>query len=1031
MSKMEELLDRIRGTLAGIDQSDTPQLRKLAETYAEACRTVNAELAACRALIDRGLWTDASRRNDGVHPAWSRRAAMLAIAERKAWAELCRLYNYPVAPEVDLATVQLLEDPPESGKAVNKLIMQWRRIARAGSPGEKVKLLRRIIAAAPAGGSDLWRNNLAAAEKSHRKELLAEADRAMRAHDMSALQNCYNELTSPDWLEPVPAAALEEFQRLLQEHQKEEFRKTVQRQLEKLGAAYSALDAEQVRCGLAEWDQLVTHPFFAASDDEMRQAAEVRSFLEDFDARQRREREGREKTRQLIMELDRHGDFNRIENLYEALRQSDFPIDETLDRRVAIRREEFQDTEQRRHRLRCFLVASVTLLLLALGGAAVLFYQYYRANARYRVSMQEQLDARNYDAVLQLYGQAEAENPRLVRNGNLSDLKTEAERRKALFLEAEEQYRTILKELDSLWQNTPEPDLSRLRAKLAELDKLEPEYRSAELREAGRRQHNRCQALADKLQRRRDEAFLARVKALEAKCNDLQSRLRGQESGRTVQEIADLRRQAEALAAQGNQVSPELRDSNLANLKLQLGNLDRVAGQLRRRETILAGLLRPRTWDSFCEIVAGLPEQAPDLARGEWRRTLTLLPLFRATAQSALLGGEWESRAQFQQQSAATRALAPTNPVMADIDKLLESANYAVRVPELLQAMQTLGAGAQCELIFRTEDGQRCRFYPTAPPKLDKRRNSRLPKALSFQYVPAYGGQSVTVSFRIPKPVDDQVVFEVINAGPLALPQKIVALTHADLLAGKFPPPVHTRFLTQAENKLRKAVNTPARLEREVLTLLQSLKAEQEMNPYIRVMILDHLLQLLQQCSPFYTAAVAPLRLQIARLGAENLKNWNLPTEALEHPETVQAIDQCLQSLNPDQLRRYVDCCRRFHQQTVALNLTPAAVVSPRDGRRLHWFRDMEKSAEIFLPVLNADGTALEAFLRVGRDELGRDGLLPEAYTRRPAGGLVVFAPQSGQILAELRAAYLKELGGDHTPVWPTSWPQNCRETMP
>jgi len=1029
---MEEVLDRIRATLSGLDQSDTPQLRKLAETYAEACRAVNAELAACRELIDRGLWTDASRRNDSVHPAWSRRAAMLAIAEREAWATLCRLYSYPVAPEPDLATVQLLEDPPESGKAVNKLIMQWRRIARAGASGEKVKLLRRIIAAAPAGGSDLWRKNLAAAEKSYSKELMAEAERAMRVPDMTVLQNCYNELISPDWLEPVPRAGLEPFQQLLQEHQKEEFRKAVQQQLDKLGAAYSALDAEQIRHGLAEWDKLVTHPFFAASDDEMRQVAEVRSFLEDFDARQQREREGREKTRQLIMELDRHGDFNRIENLYEALRQSDFPIDATLDRRVAIRREEFQDSERRRHRLRCFLVASLTILLLALGGAAILFYQYHRANVRYRASMQEQLDARNYDAVLQLYKQAEAENPRLVNNGNLSDLKAEAERRKVLFLEAEEQYQRILNELDTLWKSTPEPSLPLLRAKLAELDKLEPEYRSAELREAGRRQHNRCQALADKLQRRRDEAFLAQVRALEEECTRLQSRIRNQEIRRTASELAAIRRKADVLTAQGKQVSPELRDSNLANLKLQLDNLNRTAEQLRRREAILHALFQPRDWDSFCKTMTELPEQMPDLAQGEWRRTLTLLPLFRATAQSALLGGEWENRAQFQQQSAAIRALAPANPILQDIGSLLEQEDYSNQTDTLLQAMQNLGAGAQCELIFRTEDGQCYRFYPTMPPKLEKRRNSRLPKALSFQYLPAFGGSSVTVSFRIPRTADsNQVVFETMNAGPLALPQKFIDLTHADILAEKFPPPIHTQFLTAALPRLRRSAAMPAELEREVLTQLKNLKQSREMNPYIRVAILDHLLKLLRQCSKFYDAATSPLQIQIARIGTESLKLWNIPSEAIDHPKTVQAIEQCFQSLNLEQIQQHVSCCRNFHRQAVALNLAPAAVVSPRDGRRLCWFGNMAKSTELFLPVLSEDGSAIDAFWRIGRDELGRDDLLPEELLRRPAAGLVVFAPQSGQVLATLRAAYLQSLSGDHIPVWPASWPKNCRESMP
>ena len=1033
MSKMQELLDRIRDTLAGTDQSDTPQLRKLAETYAEACRTVNSELAACRELIDRGLWADAARRNDSVQPPWSRRAAILAIPEREQWVGLCRLYHYPPMPELDLETVQLLEDPPESGKAFNKLIMQWRRIARSGSSAEKVKLLRRIIAAAPPGGSELWHKNLAAAEKTCRKDLLDEADRAARARNMAALQTLYGELTDPAWLEPTPAGALKPFHQLLQEYQKEEFRNTVRNELNQLGTAYSALDVEQVRRELAAWDKLVTHPYFSVSAEEERQVTEVRKFLEEADARQRQQQEGEEKTRQLIMELDRHGDFHSIENLYESLRQSDFPIDATLDRRVAIRRGEFLDTERRRHRLRCFYIASGTILLLAMGGAAILFYQYHHASARYRAGMQEQLEARNYDAVLQLYRQAEAEDPRLVSNGNLADLKAEAERLKSRFLEADAQYADILRELDELWKSAEEPSLSLLRAKLAELDKLDPEHRSAELREKGRRHHSRCQELEERRQRRQDDEFLAALKVLEQDSAVLTARVQSQESARTEQEIAAIRRRTDALAAHSGQVSQELRERGLANLKLQLDNLGRTAARLRQREDLYRALRQPDNWEDYSRTLETLPEQAPDLAQGEWLRARQLLPLCQAVAQSALLNVPENSRDAFFQQTAAIRALSPDNPVLNDLDRLLPPESFSAGTAELLQEMQNLAQGA-CELIFRDENGRTYRFYPTARPKLEKRRNTKLPKTISFHYVPSYGGQSIPIVFRIPnRPDDNRIFFEKVAAGPLPLPAKLTDLTNADIFTGDFPPPYHSRFLNRALPRLRHAAAAPGTLEQEVFEQLKQLRNEPAMNPFIRLAILEKLLKLLEQCSDFYRPAIAPYQVWITRIGSAGLKNWNVPTEAIEQAETVQAIDNCFRELNVDHIRNFAAYCRDFHRQTIARTLTPAGVIVPgeRNAFRVHWFHGMDQAAEIFLPVLNDTESAFSGFLMIDRGKLAPDGCLPEQYARNRPTGLVVFVPQAGPSAAALRSAYLKTLGNDYIPVWPSSWPQNCREVMP
>lgn len=1033
MSRIQEILDGIRRFLAGGDHSNTPQLRKLAEAYAAACTDLNSRLAECRRLIESGLWLDAARLNGEFKPPLSERARQLVLPEKERFDELCRLYGYPEAPGPDLATAEALQTSSESGEQFNKLVLRWRKIARENRPGEKVRLLRRILAALPGDGDDLWRANLRHAEQQWIAEVEQNAHAALAEGRFEQLEEWYQALTDPELLTPVPMEILSRFKPAMLEYQRRRCRRQTEAGLDELARAYSALESDRTAKLLEEWDKAATHPLFEASPEELRQIEEVRGYVLKTAEIRRVRREFEDRTRELIAELDRHGNFTVIENLYETLRQTDLPIDARLSERVENRRLEYRAAERRRHIRKCLYGLLLALMLFALGAVAVVWFQHRQSYRAYYKSMSEQLATGNYDGVFKLYEQAATESPLLIQAGELPGLKLEAERRQALEQEEERKFAAILAELDAM-RKTQAPEAAAIQARLAELDGLHPERRSAALSEAARIHREYYRAMVARQQRQNDEGYLAKVRAFQEELDRFQDALRrpGGDWRTAETQWQGFQRRLAELKADTAGISPELVKAQTELLALKLGGLSAQFDTATKQRRLLNILTAPDSFQNYAETLEQLPSQAPELADGEWRRALNALPLFRAIARSAMLSGRWDDRAQFQSAADEIRRFARSTPQLEDIESLLPVAYWQENTGRLLEAMKReLGNDYDCyELVFRTADNRIYRFYSAEPPRRENRINSSLPKSISFRTLIRPGAEGDFFAIRVLTDADGASRFQPGTLPGVALPEQFTALVNMNPASRTFPKAEHGEFLNKALRRLESPA-TPAALERELTALLEELKKADAMNPYPRLELARRLLELLPQCSGFYAMTIEPETRKIDRIVKTRTGNWRLPTEAVEFADEAAAIEHFFAELNPSAMSATVDQNRQLRRLALDRGLSPGGILLADDGKGygVHWFNHAQGNSELWFFYPDADHAKVESVVVIDRQELGSDNRLPQQLAAKAFAGMVFFTPFDGKATSVLTDDILKSAAAAKVRLqWPASWPSNRRD---
>ncbi len=1036
MTKIQDLLDGITRFLNGSDHSNTPQIRKLANLYHDACRQLNAQLAECRRLIDQGLLLDAQKLNREARPPLSERARKLTLPPpaKAQFDELCRLYGYPVAPAIDMAVPELLTNPPAAtGQLLAKLVLRWRKIARDGKNIDKIKLLREIIQAAP-GSDQVWRTNLRHVEQQWVAELLREANLALEARDGARLNALYSALTDPELEQALPEAELEKFRPFLKQYQRSELQRQLDAALDAIAAAYSALDPELTAERLSQFEILASNPLYEPTADVRRQLAEVREYLRNQQEADRRQREFKEKSAALVAELDRHGDFAVIENLYEALRQLDLPMDAKLDLRVANRRDEYQTEARRRHTRKCVYGILLAGLLLAAGALTVTILQRYNTYRACRQTMNEQLEAGNYEAVVKLYTQIAAENPLLLQFGSLTGLKLEAERRQAERQDKNQKFDALLTELTRLLA-APSPAFAEMKRRLDDLNALAPDRQPPESLARYRNAQTAYRQLLQEQQRQRDLAFTEKlsrtVGALDACAAELK-----QATGDPVL----LQRRVEQAAAAAEQilqsqaagVSPELLKSQQELLKLRCETLRGGLSDAIRRQRLFAGLNRPHSFNEYTDALDQLPTAAPDAASGVWQTALRRLPTVRTLAAAAGFGSHWRNREQFQQRVAEVQKAVRSTPFQEDVERLLPIPFYAENAKQMLDAMNREWSRVyDCyELAFSDAGGRRYSFYSVETPRREVRSNSRIPKSFALDVMLKPGEEGVFLPIRILKDADGTEFFRPGALDGIALPETFTRLHNMNLTDAQFPKAEHHLFLSRALRELRNPPS-PAGLEKNVLELLEELQKADTMNPFARAALTRRLLDFLSQTSSFYPAAVEAACVKLDRVAMTHYANWYVPTEQVEFAAEVDALRNFFAAWDVNRLRQYRDWEERLHKLALERGLTPGGILrSDAAGKpAVHWFDGMEHATELWFHTQDA-ANGHDGFMVLDRQELKADGVLPLApWSKNLAPGTVFFTPFDGRNTAALAAEALAdgEKFGIGNPDWPHSWPINRR----
>ncbi|MDD3885309.1 MAG: hypothetical protein PHI35_00375 [Victivallaceae bacterium] len=248
-----------------------------------------------------------------------------------------------------------------------QLLLEWRKLARTGSPEERIAHLRRIISVAPAETRREWRINLVNAENSWFAALRRDLD-ALSETDLAGRSS---QLTGEPWLTPPPEALTAAVKIRLDELRRRAAAARLDPLIDEVAAAFAAQDIDRLGKLASEWRDLAE----LLSDTRRREAEillrEPLVWVSGQETSRREEREFAAKQAELRRLIDDGAEYPAVDRVYRAAMLYDRPFDDGGAAANAVERlkQEYMLRLQRQSGRRRMLAILVAVLLLS-GFAA-------------------------------------------------------------------------------------------------------------------------------------------------------------------------------------------------------------------------------------------------------------------------------------------------------------------------------------------------------------------------------------------------------------------------------------------------------------------------------------------------------------------------------------------------------------------------------------------------------------------------------------------------------------------------------------
>lgn len=1038
MSRIQESLDAIERFLDAADQSSTPAMRSAAEVYRAACAELNDRLDECRKLMDAGLLSEAERLNRRVSPSLVERAGRLEFPRRAEWCEFCRMYDWPVPPPVDRATVEKLEAGVPLAADLNALVRRWRLIARDNNDAEKIQLLRRLIAADPAG-SRVWKENLAEVERSWFAGLLADGRTAAERGDVARLQKIYARLVSPELLTRPEREPLGELAASLAELQEKARKQREETLLEEIASSYGAMDRNGLAQKLEEWRILCSEPGFRPEEGGRRQVEDAGKWLEECREQEEREQKFSELEMQLTDELDNEAGLRAVESSFNALTALDLPVPARLVGRVERYRENCRLAERRRHIRRCIYGIGGTLLLVLLVALAVRLVQDEREIREAGRRMEELLKEKNFNGALAVYDRIRRDSPSLAgrpellalraRAGGLADESAAADAEFARLLERAEEMLTperaetqeaaeLFRRLDAFSAGRSQPLLARLDA-------------------AGRKR----QTLSEENQQRRNRQFRAASEKIRRELERISTEIPRENS--RLEELEQAVRAAErgfsALLRGSPGVAENLRKGQQELVNVAVGRADGALRTTAGLRNIRQRLTAPADFWSYAGALEALAVEAPSLEDGNRKRAAALLPLWRSMLEQPVTAEMLESPEKLKERLAAIPAGESSFPVALDLAKFappgIAYREPAAAVNGKLDKLEreVLADSDLFELILKDAAGGEFRFYSVTEPKV-LFSSTNVAKSMELSVSLHSGQEGVPFYFQLWRTDGSEGGRSAYRFQPssqtalekLAFPKEFVELVGVDIRQPVFPKAAHYRFLSRAAARLRGAKTLDA-MERETGFLIQAAVTNREMNPYMKVVAVKRLLELLPVFSFFYDVRLTDIFYRLDRSTAGRNWNWRNPRELVDHPDEVREMETALAAVDVKRLFAEVRLSRMLWKTALLRKFQAVGTVEKKAGGELTLRRFAVPVR--FRELWAVDSAEKDEYRILCLPDSAVSGRIPEEFRRYCFPGQVLFAPVDWRSTAELAETICREAAasGSRIEAWPQLWPQNRR----
>lgn len=855
---LQKLVDEMQQAVYAPQGAEGDLLRDVAAEYAEACQSVNNRLWRAGELLRQGLRSEALQEAERK-PALLDLVALLDFPELAAWRQLLQQWGLAQPPALAMEWAAELNEAYAEQQPLEGLLSKHRLFALARAPlPARIAILRRIYALDP--HNPAWQTDLELLEKARLKQIAGEMEAAFRQRKLATLADLSAELRAPDWLTERPAKLVERAERLQYELEAHAACDELEKLIEPLNRAYTEFDVAAGRTARNDWRHYLSIAALPADDPRLEQVAPVIDWLAEQDALEAAQEQHAATLAHLERALDEPTPRDALEKLYHAALRHEEGLPPALLSRYRQRMSSFDLDSRRKHRL--ILAAIVGSVLLVGGGitALVVQQQHLRAVETSAQGLAKLLDADELDEAQGYYAALEQDVPHVAASPSVQELRArlegalrEEDERRAAFAAA-------LERAEQAGPETPDQDSLTLARNMARSDTEKSRVAQFESQVAAARRRQ---------QKERDDKFMAGLNTLREQIAQFEL-LPHDDERLSPTRLSQLNSEVRSLMEGGGLITPALHAQGKP-LALRVQALQEHHATLRERARLQAAITEAvGNVDRFEMQLKAFAEKNPELAAAQqFQQVVAEAPLWQAMER-------W--RVYFT--AAEWNALSSLTPA---------------RAAELLaegKALHIAHGGLPPGTLFAARQPYLQQIARRPPQQVDEVRGKlealfRDPLVARLWIVEKQSGERYYVS-------DEPRFAQVNDSSPVAI-SYIAGFDLSTRRTGIVPKDVsHTGRAPQS--LLSQQVQQPlqqlsaANWELSFARLLQLIHEQPDMDPILRLILMQRVIEAAVEGSPVFAEAYARQAEILRNTPTDVNVKWMLPSEATATAARLQAV---------------------------------------------------------------------------------------------------------------------------------------------
>lgn len=429
LEEINELVDEIQQVLMSESFPSEEEVMDLAGRHEDLVSAAAKRLKAVDSLLSRGLRSEAIELAER-EPNLNEVAIGLDFPELDAWNELLGQFEMQPIPALPADVAAELNDAYGTTLPVEKLLQRHRSAALARAPlALRIDILRRLCAAD--GANPVWPKDVKAFELQRLSDIKSELELAIREKNAATLTTLHQELTSPNWRNPVPA----ELQRKVTDAHARIRQVSARTEMEviahQLSNAYADFDIDTARQHGQRFEALAQIVKLPPNDPLLNVAGPALDWIREEQTRDNREKRFQAQLIAIEEALNRRTTIEELERLYYGVTQHGQALPEPLENRLADRLETLRVDAARRRRSIIAATATAVVVILAATGLLIRHIdcrnRVSRLVSQLNVLMPEAAKNGQIQPLVQFFQLLDEESPCVSRSAELVGLRQQFE----------------------------------------------------------------------------------------------------------------------------------------------------------------------------------------------------------------------------------------------------------------------------------------------------------------------------------------------------------------------------------------------------------------------------------------------------------------------------------------------------------------------------------------------------------------------------------------------------------------------------